>query len=147
MDLRYLLSLSITLVDRADTEKILKAACLPRSFDKSVRVQSERLNPDHKTLCLCELLASHSSPALPTYFSLIEIHWRLKYYVINRNPKKCTVAVSVVTGCKRLLFNCCHNGPLVMPQKGRGVRYFFLLKHLCYLINLISKPEFAQNTK
>lgn len=59
----YFLLLFLTLVEHADMERILKAVCLPRNSDKSVRVQSEILNPDHKTLCLCEHLASCSSPA------------------------------------------------------------------------------------
>lgn len=56
----------VTLVGHADMERILKAACLPRNSDKSVWVQYEVLYPDHKTLCQCELLASNSSPTVPS---------------------------------------------------------------------------------
>lgn len=65
MDPRHFLLLSTTLVGHAYMEMILKAACLPRSSDKSVRVQYEILYSDCKTY-QCELLASHSSPTFPS---------------------------------------------------------------------------------
>lgn len=104
------LLLSATLVECTDMKRVLKAARLPRSSDKAVRVQQETLDPDHKTCCVQPLcvfstsLFTNFSLHLMPYFGLIEIHWRLKVYVINGNlrqaQQKCQ---SVVSSCKWFL--------------------------------------------